>query len=162
MRTVHYQFKIRVLYRGCSRLRVCEKRALYSGVPRKERFFSAYVWIKTNSHYIGTKDVTVLEPYRIYKFLYFPSLRISVNFSATEMKIGCPAETKVAEGRVGLSPDGALELVLAGHEVFIQKDAGLKSGFTNEQYTKNGATLAENMEDIYARADMIVKVRFWL
>ena len=50
------------------------------------------------------------------------------------MIIGCPKEIKAQEGRVGLTPAGVDALVRAGHTVYIEKDAGLCSGFTDEEY----------------------------
>ena len=54
------------------------------------------------------------------------------------MRIGIPSETKTLEGRVALVPAAAADLVRRGHEVFIQSGAGLKSGFADEAYIKEG------------------------
>ena len=75
------------------------------------------------------------------------------------MKIGVPAEVKSDEYRVGMLPVGADLLSQAGHEVFIEHDAGIGSGFTNENYRKVGATIVETPEEIYGEADLIVKVK---
>ncbi|MGD2113142.1 MAG: alanine dehydrogenase, partial [Gammaproteobacteria bacterium] len=55
------------------------------------------------------------------------------------MKIGIPKEIKPLEGRVALSPDACAALVHAGHEVFVERDAGRLSGFSNESYSTAGA-----------------------
>ncbi|MCL1939484.1 MAG: alanine dehydrogenase [Desulfovibrionaceae bacterium] len=75
------------------------------------------------------------------------------------MKIGCPTEVKNNENRVGLTPNAASAYVAAGHEVFIQKGAGLKSGLTDEEYVAAGAKILATADDVWATADMIVKVK---
>jgi alanine dehydrogenase len=75
------------------------------------------------------------------------------------MIIGCPSEIKVKEHRVGLVPAAVKALVSDGHTVIIQKDAGLGSGISNELYTQAGAQLTNNAADIWARANLICKVK---
>ncbi|AWH84778.1 alanine dehydrogenase [Flavobacterium album] len=75
------------------------------------------------------------------------------------MKIGVPAEIKNNENRVGLTPAGAFELVNYGHEVFVQEEAGVGSGFSDEDYRDAGAVLLPTIEAVYALAEMIVKVK---
>ncbi len=75
------------------------------------------------------------------------------------MKIGCPTEIKPQEFRVGMTPDAAREAVNHGHEVIIQKGAGAGAGFTDEDYTSAGAAMIDTAEEIFATADMIVKVK---
>lgn len=75
------------------------------------------------------------------------------------MKIGCPTEIKPQEFRVGLTPDAAREAVVHGHEVYVQTGAGMGAGFTDADYVAAGATLLETAEDIFATAEMIVKVK---
>jgi alanine dehydrogenase len=75
------------------------------------------------------------------------------------MKIGVPKEIKPQEARVGLTPAGAMALVNAGHQVEIQKRAGLLSGFEDRAYTDVGCTLSETLEDVYRNAEMIIKVK---
>ena len=58
------------------------------------------------------------------------------------MRIGVPKETKTLEGRVALVPAAAGDLVKRGHEVWIEQDAGVKSGFKDEQYAKLGVKIA--------------------
>lgn len=75
------------------------------------------------------------------------------------MKIGIPKEIKDNENRVGMTPAGVAELVRHGHEVYVQHTAGLNSGFADEAYSKVGATILPTIEDVYATADMIIKVK---
>ena len=75
------------------------------------------------------------------------------------MIIGCPKEIKAQEGRVGLTPAGVDSLVRAGHTVYMESDAGINSGFTNEEYVAVGAQILPRAEDVYAIADMIIKVK---
>ena len=75
------------------------------------------------------------------------------------MKIGCPTEIKPQEFRVGMTPDAAREAVNNGHQVVIQQGAGLGAGFTDEDYTAAGAAILDTAEEIFASADMIVKVK---
>ena len=75
------------------------------------------------------------------------------------MKIGIPAEIKKDENRISLPPDGVHELVKHGHEVFVELDAGLGSGFTNKEYTRAGATLLDTAEETWANAEMVIKVK---
>jgi alanine dehydrogenase len=75
------------------------------------------------------------------------------------MIIGVPKEIKSNENRVALVPGGAEGLVQAGHTVLIEKGAGVGSGFEDETYTGVGAAIVESASDVWARADMIVKVK---
>ncbi|AUQ59803.1 alanine dehydrogenase Ald [Phaeobacter inhibens] len=75
------------------------------------------------------------------------------------MKIGCPTEIKPQEFRVGMTPDAAREAVNHGHTVLIQAGAGMGAGFTDEDYTTAGAAIIDTAEEIFATADMIVKVK---
>ena len=75
------------------------------------------------------------------------------------MKIGIPKEIKNNESRVGMTPAGVKELVNHGHEVFVQQTAGEGSGFPDDDYVKAGATIVPTIEETYAVADMIVKVK---
>lgn len=74
------------------------------------------------------------------------------------MRIGVPREIKPQEQRVGMTPDGVFALVQNGHEVFVEKDAGLGAGFSNEEYEKAGATLV-SQEDAWGKAELLVKVK---
>jgi len=75
------------------------------------------------------------------------------------MKIGCPTEIKPQEFRVGMTPDAAREAVNHGHDVLIQQGAGMGSGFPDTDYTTAGAQIIATAEEIFASADMIVKVK---
>ena len=75
------------------------------------------------------------------------------------MKIGIPREIKIKEYRVGIIPSGVRLLVDGGHKVYIQKDAGEKSGFSNEDYKQAGAVILENPKEIFEICEMIVKVK---
>ena len=75
------------------------------------------------------------------------------------MIVGVPKEIKAQEMRVALTPHGALELTIAGHEVVVEKDAGAGSGFSDDDYMSQGADIANSSQDIYDRAEMIVKVK---
>ncbi len=75
------------------------------------------------------------------------------------MKIGVPKEIKPQEARVGLTPAGALSIIEAGHEVRIQNNAGLLSGFTNESYLQVGCLIEDDISAIYEFAEMIIKVK---
>ncbi len=75
------------------------------------------------------------------------------------MKIGCPTEIKPQEFRVGMTPDAAREAVVHGHQVMIQTGAGLGAGFPDEDYIAAGAAIIDTAEEIFASADMIVKVK---
>jgi alanine dehydrogenase len=74
------------------------------------------------------------------------------------MKIGVPRETKDNEYRVGMTPDGARQLVADGHRVLVERGAGLGSGFADEDYARAGATLA-GVEETWGEAELIVKVK---
>ena len=75
------------------------------------------------------------------------------------MIIGVPKEIKNNENRVGMTPMGVAELVNHGHTVYVQHTAGENSGFTDEQFIKAGAKILPTIEDTYAIAEMIVKVK---
>ena len=75
------------------------------------------------------------------------------------MKVGIPKEIKNNENRVGMTPSGVAELVKHGHQVVVQHTAGEGSGFADEEYVKAGAQILPTIEDVYAEAEMIVKVK---
>jgi alanine dehydrogenase len=75
------------------------------------------------------------------------------------MKIGVPKEIKVHEYRVGLTPPSVAELVAAGHEVFVETGAGLGIDFDDNAYTAVGAKTLGTAAEVFAAADMIVKVK---
>ena len=75
------------------------------------------------------------------------------------MRVGVPKEVKADEYRVAMMPVGADVLVRAGHEVVVQRDAGSGSGFDDAMYTAVGARLVDTAEEVFAHADLIVKVK---
>lgn len=75
------------------------------------------------------------------------------------MIVGVPKEIKNNENRVAMTPAGVMELVKNNHEVFIQKGAGLNSGFLDGEFEVAGATILGTIEEVYAKAEMIVKVK---
>jgi alanine dehydrogenase len=75
------------------------------------------------------------------------------------MRIGVPTETKVHEYRVGLTPESAAEAKGHGHEVIVQTGAGLGIGADDAEYRAAGAGIVGTAEEVFARADMIVKVK---
>lgn len=75
------------------------------------------------------------------------------------MKVGVPREIKDQESRVALTPEGARDLVDAGHEVLVESEAGQASSFPNDDYVQAGATLIPDAADVWGDADLIVKVK---
>ncbi len=75
------------------------------------------------------------------------------------MRIGIPSETKTLEGRVALVPFACSDLVKAGHEVFIQSGAGLKSGFSDADFSKVGVNVVADAASLFERAELVVKVK---
>ena len=75
------------------------------------------------------------------------------------MIIGVPKEIKEQEQRVALLPSAAEQLKRRGHTVLVEKNAGIGSGYENEDYVKAGAEIVDLAKDVFARADMIVKVK---
>lgn len=74
------------------------------------------------------------------------------------MRIGVPKEIKNNENRIACTPAGVVQLVANGHEVFVETDAGLGSGFTNEMYIKAGAKIVDTAKAAWA-VDMVMKVK---
>jgi alanine dehydrogenase len=75
------------------------------------------------------------------------------------MKIGVPREIKDNENRVGLVPSGVAALTRAGHEVYVEKGAGLGSGISDGDYEASGGKLRPTAEDVFNSAEMVVKVK---
>ena len=75
------------------------------------------------------------------------------------MLIGVPKEIKNHEYRIGLTPAGVKELIANGHQVMVEFNGGDAIGFSNDQYVAAGAEIVEQASDIFARADMIIKVK---
>lgn len=75
------------------------------------------------------------------------------------MIIGVPKEIKNNENRVALTPGGVSEFIKGGHTVYVQKTAGIGSGFEDDEYVQAGAKLLGTIEEVYAIAEMIIKVK---
>jgi alanine dehydrogenase len=75
------------------------------------------------------------------------------------MVIGVPKEIKEQEQRVALLPSAANQLVRRGHSVLVEKNAGVGSGYADEEYAAAGAEIVDQAKEVFARADMIVKVK---
>ncbi|NHZ42288.1 alanine dehydrogenase [Massilia aquatica] len=75
------------------------------------------------------------------------------------MIVGVPKEIKNHEYRVGLTPPSVRELTSRGHQVLVQKHAGAEIGLSDEEYVAAGASIVDDAQTIFARADMIVKVK---
>lgn len=75
------------------------------------------------------------------------------------MLIGVPKEIKNNENRVAITQAGVLAMVNNGHQVIIEKNAGIGSGITDEDYSKAGAEILDTAQEVFSRADMIMKVK---
>ena len=75
------------------------------------------------------------------------------------MLVGVPKEIKDNEYRAGMVPTSVLELVHHGHEVLVQSGLGLGIGVTDDDYRASGATVTDSAIEIFAKAEMIVKVK---
>ncbi|MBX3021935.1 MAG: alanine dehydrogenase [Bdellovibrionales bacterium] len=75
------------------------------------------------------------------------------------MIIGVPKEIKISENRVGLTEAGVKQLTKEGHTVYVETEAGVGSGISNEQFERAGAKILPTKKDVYAKADMIIKVK---
>jgi len=75
------------------------------------------------------------------------------------MRIGVPREIKPLEGRVGLIPAACAELVRAGHEVFIEASAGVKSGYADDAFEAVGVKILPDAAAVYGESEMVVKVK---
>ena len=75
------------------------------------------------------------------------------------MNIGVPKELKKLEYRVGLSPEYAKKYIDHGHRVFVQTEAGIGSGFSDQEYKNVGCTMVSSIEDVYRLGEMIIKVK---
>jgi alanine dehydrogenase len=75
------------------------------------------------------------------------------------MKIAVPKEIKNNENRVGLTPSGVRQLIQDGHDLYVQHNAGMGIGISDEEYTKAGAKIVPTLEDAYSIGEMIIKVK---
>src|SRR5438477_8042317 len=75
------------------------------------------------------------------------------------MKIGLPKEIKQQEYRVALLPSGAYQLIKRGHQVIVERNAGVGAGYPDAEYESAGAKMVDSHAAVFERADMIVKVK---
>jgi alanine dehydrogenase len=75
------------------------------------------------------------------------------------MIVGVPKEIKVHESRVAITPEGVSEFIHAGHSVLIQDRAGVASAITNEDFKQAGATIVATADDVWQKADLVLKVK---
>ncbi|MCF6239279.1 MAG: alanine dehydrogenase, partial [Candidatus Marinimicrobia bacterium] len=75
------------------------------------------------------------------------------------MIVGVPKEIKTNENRIAMTPGGVELLVSNGHKVIVEHNGGVNSGFTNEMYTAAGAGIEADVDQLWAQADMIIKVK---
>ena len=92
-------------------------------------------------------------------YIYCRNQYISRQGRNHKLIIGVPKEIKNNENRVALTPAGVVSYVQAGHKVLIETNAGIGSGFTNEEYVAAGAVIIEDAGDVWTQADMIMKVK---
>src|SRR5688572_425343 len=77
----------------------------------------------------------------------------------TAMKVGVPKEVKNHEYRVAITPVGVHELTAHGHQVLVERGAGLGSAIPDEEYAAAGATLLDEADDVWAEAETVLKVK---
>ncbi|MFT6125303.1 MAG: alanine dehydrogenase, partial [Shewanella sp.] len=80
-----------------------------------------------------------------------------MSIEAQIMIIGVPTEIKNHEYRVGMVPSSVRELTIKGHVVYVQSDAGVGIGFTDQDYMDAGASILATAAEVFAKSDMIVK-----
>ena len=76
-----------------------------------------------------------------------------------EMRVGVPKEIKVLEYRVGMTPSGVKELVSDNHEVFVETNAGMGIGMTDQDYENAGATVLATAKEVFDIAELVIKVK---
>src|SRR5690606_14126717 len=91
--------------------------------------------------------------------LGFPVVAAETSTKEVVMRVGVPKEIKTHEYRVGLTPGAAREYMAAGHTVLVESNAGAGIGADDEAYRKAGAVVVETAAEIFAQADMVVKVK---
>lgn len=95
--------------------------------------------------------------------VFFESLSLTGNIAlyleVEKMKVGILKEIKVAENRVAMTPAGVETMRVNGHELMVEKSAGIGSGFTDEAYIAAGAKIIDTPAEIYGRADMVMHVK---
>ena len=104
-------------------------------------------------------DIPLLRINRWYSRLRRPRLAAVNRFGERKMLIGVPKEIKNFESRVGMTPANVRELVSHGHSVLVETNAGIGIGRDDTAYVAAGAKIAGTAADVFAQADMIVKVK---
>ncbi|SEM74226.1 alanine dehydrogenase [Mesobacillus persicus] len=89
----------------------------------------------------------------------YVTVSIKHELGGFRMIIGIPKEIKNNENRVAITPAGVTLFIKSGHKVFVEKDAGIGSGFNNEDYVNAGAEIIDNTKDVWNQAEMILKVK---
>src|SRR5205823_14001560 len=102
-------------------------------------------------------DTSQLDPTRVPAIFRRPFPQGET--TGETMIIGCPKEVKTREYRVGLVPGGVATLTGRGHQVLMEKGAGLGSGIADAAYEAVGAKMVDKATEVWSRADMIVKVK---
>jgi alanine dehydrogenase len=82
-----------------------------------------------------------------------------IKFGIAKMLVGVPKEIKDSEYRVGLVPSAVRELTRNGHHVLVERSAGLGAGLSDADYRSVGAEIVSDADDVYARSELIVKVK---
>ncbi|MDQ1747536.1 MAG: alanine dehydrogenase, partial [Frankiaceae bacterium] len=75
------------------------------------------------------------------------------------MRVGIPREVKDNEYRVAITPSGVHELAVAGHSVYVEKDAGLGSSIPDDDFVAAGAKILATADDVWGEADLVLKVK---
>ncbi|NJP78945.1 alanine dehydrogenase, partial [Streptomyces sp. AA8] len=76
-----------------------------------------------------------------------------------DVKVGIPREVKNNEFRVAITPAGVHELVRNGHQVFVEKNAGVGSSITDAEYVAAGAAILDTADEVWSTADLLLKVK---
>ena len=79
-------------------------------------------------------------------------------FEEVEMNIGIPVERRPFEFRVGLPPAGVELLKQSGHSIFVEHDAGVGAGFSDQEFERAGARIVYSPEEVFGRADLLLKI----
>ena len=75
------------------------------------------------------------------------------------MICGIPKEIKIFENRVSMTPQGVFQLVHSGFQIFVEKGAGVGSGFSDQEYREAGATILSSKKEVYQKSDLVLKVK---
>ena len=117
---------------------------------------AAYARINFESYTFATRDAASLGALR---GSFRGELPDFITFPEYPMRVGVPKEIKVLENRVGLVPGSVRELVAHGHSVVVERNAGQGIGMDDDTYRKAGATVVATAAEVFAAAEMIVKVK---